>query len=209
MNNLPEESLRGFAEKLSSKEPVPGGGGASALVGALGVALNTMAANFSIGKKKLLEYEDEHKKIIEKGEMLRNKLLDLIDEDAKGFEPLSCAYGLPSTTDEEKLEKQRVMQECLKTAVLPPIEIMECIFEGILLHERLVDISSKLIVSDIGVGVSELRAALSGAYINVLVNLNSITDAEYSSKIREKVDNLFTVGIHKSDEVYKKVIRRI
>ena len=78
-----------FAEKLASKEPVPGGGGVAALVGSLGVALATMVANYSIGKKAFLGMEAKHQEIIDKSTDLRIKLLSLIDEDAENFEPLS------------------------------------------------------------------------------------------------------------------------
>ena len=84
-----------FAAKLASKEPVPGGGGVAALVGALGAALGSMVGNYSIGKKKFLGMEAKHQEIIDKSCDLMTKLLALIDEDAENFEPLSKAYGMP------------------------------------------------------------------------------------------------------------------
>ena len=105
---LTEKSCAEFAEKLASKEPVPGGGGVAALAGALGAALGTMVANYSIGKKAFLGMEDKHKEIIDKTTALREKMLGLVDEDAENFEPLSKAYGMPSSTDAEKEEKEKV-----------------------------------------------------------------------------------------------------
>ena len=110
---LTEKSCAEFAEKLASKEPVPGGGGVAALAGA-GAALGTMVANYSIGKKAFLGMEDKHKEIIDKTTALREKMLGLVDEDAENFEPLSKAYGMPSSTDAEKEEKEKVLQAALK-----------------------------------------------------------------------------------------------
>ncbi|MGB4438818.1 MAG: cyclodeaminase/cyclohydrolase family protein [Sedimentibacter sp.] len=200
-------SCNDFAVELASKKPVPGGGGAAALTGALGVALNTMVANYSIGKKKLMQYEKQHDDIIKKGENLRVKLLDLIEKDAESFEPLSKAYVMPSTTDEEKKEKEECMQRCLKIACSAPMETMNLVYEGILLHEELVDISSKTIISDVGVGIQCLKSALNSAYLNVLININSITDEEYVAKNKEKSEKLLEDGIKKADVIYEKVLK--
>jgi len=200
-------SCNDFAMELASKKPVPGGGGAAALTGALGVALNTMVANYSIGKKKLMQYEIQHYDIIKKGENLRIELLNLIEKDAESFEPLSKAYIMPSITDEEKKEKEECMQKCLKIACSAPMETMNLVYEGILLHEELVDISSKTIISDVGVGIQCLKAALNSAYLNVLININSITDEEYVAMYKEKSEKLLEDGIKKADEIYEKVLK--
>src|SRR5690554_744127 len=112
---LSELSCADFAKELSLKSPVPGGGGTAALTGALGTALSSMVSNYSMGKKTLVQYKEQHERIIQRGEFIRNKLIELIDKDAENFEPLSKAYGLPSNTDEEKQYKNKVMEDCLKT----------------------------------------------------------------------------------------------
>jgi formiminotetrahydrofolate cyclodeaminase len=206
---LTQKTCKEFAEVLASKQAVPGGGGAAALTGALGVALASMVANFSKGKKKFLDIQDRHAEILERGEELRNRLLELIDEDAKNFLPLSKAYGINATTDEEKAAKEEVLQAALKVAIDAPIKMVECIHESILIHEELVVISSKLIISDVGVGVACLKAALYGAQLNVIINLNSIKDEGYTSETKEKVDAMVENGARIADEVYEKVIRKM
>lgn len=203
---LTEKSCNEFARLLSIKEPIPGGGGAAAMVGALGIALNSMVANFSIGKKKLIQYEEQHKEILNKGEFLRVRLLELIDEDAENFLPLSKAYGMPAITDEEKSKKNEVLQDALKLACSAPIEMVQYIYDSILLHEELVDISSKLIISDIGVGVQCLRAALYSAQLNVIININSIQDEDYVFEITKKCEKLVSEGSKKADEIFEKVM---
>jgi formiminotetrahydrofolate cyclodeaminase len=203
---LTERTCKDFADVLASKEAVPGGGGAAALVGALGIALNSMVANFSIGKKKFKDVEDKHKDILERGYNLKDQLIELIDKDAENFLPLSKAYGIKALTDEEKAEKDKVLQDALKVACSAPVQMVECIYQSILLHEELVDISSKLIISDIGVGVQCLKAALYSAQLNVVINVNSIKDEEYTSQVRENTEEMVEKGSRIADQVYKKVI---
>ncbi len=205
--NLTKLSCEEFASELASKKPVPGGGGAAALAGALGVALNSMVANFSKGKKKFIGFEKQHEEILEKGEKLAQKLLTAIEKDAENFEPLSKAYVMPSGTEEEKRIKNEVMQNCLKAANEAPLETLRLVYEGILLHEELIDISSKTIISDIGVGVQLLKAALNSAYLNVLININSISDQEYVNKNKEMVEELLKDGNVKADKIYEKVLK--
>ena len=195
-----------FAQKLSSKEPVPGGGGVAALVGALGAALGSMVGNYSIGKKKFLGLEEKHQEIIDKSCDLMVKLLALIDEDAENFEPLSKAYGMPKDTPEQAAEKEAVLQKCLKNAAQGPIKMVEYIYEAIKLQEELVDISTKIIISDVGCGVQFLKAALNSASLNVTVNLNSINDEAYVKEVNDKMAKLVADGSAICDKVYAKVV---
>lgn len=206
---LTQKSCREFAVLLASKNSVPGGGGAAALVAALGTALNTMVANFSIGKKKFIDYKDKHEELIKRGEVLREKLVDLVDKDAEFFEPLSKAYVMPSNTEEEKQLKNEVLQKCLKEACSAPMETLEYTYDAILMHKEIEDISSKNIISDVGVGVQCLKAALNSAYLNVLINLNSMDDASYVENQKEKAEKLLTEGNIIADEVYTKVVKII
>ncbi len=205
--NLTRLSCEDFAAELASKKPVPGGGGAAALAGALGVALNSMVANYSKGKKKFIEFETQHEEILKKGERLREELLASIQKDAENFEPLSRAYVMPSATEEEKRIKEEVMQSCLKSANSAPMETLNLAYEGILLHEKLADISSKTIISDIGVGVQLLKSSLNSAYLNVLININSITDEDYVDKNKKSAEELLINGNKKANEVYEKVLK--
>ncbi len=203
---LTELSCRDFANELASKKPVPGGGGAAAMVAALGAALNTMVANFSYGKKKFIDIKDKHEELIKRGEILRVKLIDLVDKDAEYFEPLSRAYVMPSNTEEEKALKNETLQRCLMDACSAPMETLEYSYDAILLHEEIIDISSKNIISDVGVGVQLLKAALNSAYLNVLIKLNSMDDENYARRQKEKAEKLVDRGTKTADELYEKVV---
>lgn len=202
---LIEKNSIEFIDVLASKAAVPGGGGAAALVGAIGMALGSMVCNLTIGKKKYAQYEDDVKEILFQAEKIQKDLLDMIDEDAECFLPLSRAYGLPANTDEEKKLKEQTMENALKLACEVPIKIVRTSYDSIKLHEALVDKGSKLAISDVGVGVQCLRAALLSGELNVIININSIKDEEYVHKVKTEVENLVSEGVKIADEVYAKV----
>ncbi|MCC5909297.1 MAG: cyclodeaminase/cyclohydrolase family protein [Clostridiaceae bacterium] len=202
---LADKSCVEFTEVLSSKAAVPGGGGAAALVGGIGTALAGMVCNLTIGKKKYAQYEEEVKEILAKTEEIQNDLLKMIDEDAENFLPLSKAYGMPKDTEEEKKKKEEVLQEALKTACEVPIKIVRTSYEAIKLHEALVDKGSKLAISDVGVGVQCLRAALISGQLNVIINISMIKDEAYVKRVKEETDQLVSEGTKMADEVYRKV----
>lgn len=194
-----------FVDALSSKKAVPGGGGAAAIVGSIGMALGSMVCNLTIGKKKYAEHEDVIKDILLKANKIEKDLLDMIDKDAECFLPLSKAYGLPKSTPEEIKIKEETIENALKLACEVPIDIVKTCYEAIKLHEELVDKGSKLALSDVGVGIQCLRAALLSGQLNVLININSIKDEEYVKNIRSEIDELVSKGTKICDEVYAKV----
>ena len=202
---ISEKTCIEFVNVLASKSAVPGGGGAAALVGAIGMALGSMVCNLTIGKKKYAEYEESVNEILVKAREIEKKLLSMIDKDAKNFLPLSKAYGLPNSTEEEKKIKEEIMENALKVACEVPIDIVRVCFGAIKLHEDLVDKCPKLAISDVGVGVQCLRAAILSGKLNVVININSIKDMEYVETIRKEVNSLVEEGVKICDEVYAKV----
>ena len=202
---ISEKTCEDFVDILASKSAVPGGGGAAALTGAIGIALGSMVCNLTIGKKKYAEHEESVKSILEKARSLEKDLIGMIDEDAECFLPLSKAYGLPSSTDEEKKIKSETMENALKKACEVPIKIVKVCYESIKLHEDLVDKGSRLAISDIGVGVQCLRAAILSGQLNVLININSIKDEKYVNEVRNEINSLVEEGVKICDEVYLKV----
>ncbi|HHV99892.1 MAG TPA: cyclodeaminase/cyclohydrolase family protein [Clostridiaceae bacterium] len=202
---MTEKSCIEFVKMLSSKAPVPGGGGASALVGALGVALGSMVCNLTLGKKKYEAVEEDIKRVLNKAEELQQSLLQLVERDAEVFEPLSKAYGLPKNTEEEKKTREEVMESALKLACSVPMEIMEKCMEAIALHEELADKGTKIAISDVGVGVLFCRSALEGASLNVFINTKLMKDREYAEMMNEKADKMLSEGIGRANAVYAAV----
>lgn len=198
-----------FVEVLASKAPVPGGGGASALVAAVGTALGNMVGSLTVGKKKYADVEEEMYALKEKATSLQADFLRLIDRDAEVFEPLSKAYGMPRETEEEKAEKARVMAIVLKDACAVPMEIMEKCCEAIDVIEEFAAKGSALAISDAGVGVVFCKAALLGASLNVFINTKSMADKEYAASLNEKADKMIADYSKKADEIFAAVNARL
>lgn len=198
-----------FVEVLGSKAPVPGGGGASALVGAVGTALGNMVGALTVGKKKYADVEEEMKGLMAKATTLQDELLHLIERDAEVFEPLSKAYGMPRETEEEKAEKARVMEIVLKDACSVPMEIMEKCCEAIDLIVEFAAKGSALAISDAGVGTAFCKAALEGASLNVYINTKSMKNRECAEELNRKCDEMLAVYTVKADEIFRNVLGRL
>lgn len=202
MNDL---SLKAFSEELAAKVSVPGGGGAAALAGALAAALGSMVGNFTVGKKKYAEVEADILKLMDKAEELRKELLNCIDEDAKGFEPLSKAYAIPKEEPgrDEKLEK------CLRDAAAVPFKIVELSCKVIDLQEEFAAKGSSLMISDAGCGAVLAWSAMYSAALNVFVNTKLMQDKAYAKEMNDKVDALMDVYWKKADSIYEDVYKKL
>lgn len=209
MAKFVEKSCIEYIEELSGKAPVPGGGGTSALVGAIGMALGNMVGSLTVGKKKYADVEDEIKALMEKAGKITEELEYLCDQDAVVFEPLSRAYGLPNGTDEEKAAKAEVMEKCLKDAVSVPVAIMEKCCEAIDVIDEFAHKGSRLVVSDAGVGVIMCKAALKGASLNVYINTKSMKDKDYAETINDHCDGMMEKYSKKADDIFDYVMGEI
>ena len=190
-----------FLNELASKEPVPGGGGASALVGAVGAALCSMVGNLTAGKKKYAEYEDDIRRILAEAEVRRTALFALIEADAAAFRPLAEAYGIPKddpTRDER-------MEEALLRACEPPMAMMRETFAVVKLAEELAHKGSRLAVSDVGVAAAACRCALQGAIMNVYINTKAMKNRDAAEKIDAEATRLLAEGTAACDAVYATV----
>ena len=194
-----------FAEVLSSKAPVPGGGGASALVGALGAALGSMVGNLTVGKKKYADVEEDVKALMEQAEALRLELLDLVEADAKAFEPLSKAYGIPK----DDPTRPATLEQCLHDAAKPPLDIMKAACKCIALMKDFAEKGSTLAISDAGCGALFCRAALLAADLNVRVNTRLMTDREYAEQLNAECDTMIEQYAGLADQVYRSVEERL
>ena len=184
MKKLTDLSCTAFAEVLASKAPVPGGGGAAALAGALGVALCSMVGNFTTGKKKYAAYEEDVQRMLAEGEILRARLLELVEADAAAFEPLSRAYAIPK----EDPTRDSVLEEAALNACKAPMEMVSCCGEALLLLEEMLEKGSRLLLSDVGCGALLCKAAMESAAMNVFVNTGSLQDRAVAVGMERQVD---------------------
>lgn len=167
-----------FIDDLASSAPTPGGGGASAYCGALASSLASMVGNLTVGKKKYADVESEIIDVLEKLSEKRTALLDLIDQDARAFEPLAQTYRMPSSTPEEQRKKERAQQEALIDAIEVPLSIMKTCMDVLELTDVMAKKGSRLAVSDAGVAAVFARAAVEGASLNVFINVASLADVK-------------------------------
>lgn len=204
-----EKKTTEFLEELSSSAPVPGGGGASAAAGAYAAALGLMVGNLTTGKKKYADVEEEICESMKKLEQLRDKLTRLVEEDAKAFEPLSKAYGMPKETEEQKKLKEQVMETALREACRVPLEIMEVSIEVMELLQVLEEKGSRLAVSDAGVGILFAKTSLEGASLNVFINTRLMKDRKYAEELNQRADAWIARGRTLEQQVYHGVLEKI
>ena len=197
-------SCADFAQRLSSASPTPGGGGASALVGAVGTALGSMVGALTIGKPKYADVEPNLKILMERADALRTALLKCVDDDAAAFAPLAKAYSIPK----EDPNRESIMERCLRDAAAVPMRILELSCEAIELQREFAAKGSALAVSDAATGVVFCRSAMYGAAVNVKVNTNAMKDRSFAEDMNKHVDELMERYRPIADRVYEDVYRR-
>ena len=200
-----EKSCREFTELLASSAPVPGGGGASALAGAIGMALGNMVGSLTVGKKKYAAVESDILRLNEEAQRLRKELLSMVERDAEAFAPLAQAYSLPKETPEQKAYKAKVMDQVLKDACSVPMEIMKTCCQSIRLIEKYTEIGASIAISDAGVAVALCRSALLGASLNVLINAKAMTDRAYAMHLTAELDEMLDRYVPMADQIYQQV----
>ena len=198
------KSVSEFTEALAPKAAVPGGGGASALVGAIGIALGDMVGELTVGKKKYADVEEDVKALMARAQELRVKLLSCVNKDAEAFEPLSRAYGIPK----DDPTRDEVMEKCLRDAAAAPLEILDLCCEAIDLQREFAAKGSVLAISDAATGVVFCWSAMYGAAVNVKVNTKSMKDRVYAEEINAHVDAQMAKYRSLAEKVYQDVYGR-
>ena len=195
-----------YIKELGSKAPVPGGGGASAVAGALSAALSSMVCNLTVGKKSYISVEDDIKKILENMNKHMESFIKLSDKDAEVFYPLSQAYSFKPQNDEEKKMHEENMEKLLFDAAMVPLYIMKEAYSMLVAVDFLAKKGSKLAVSDAGVAVSMLRSAVCGAMMNVVINVKYMKDRIKAQNLLDEASELLENTMNKADIIYREVL---
>ena len=196
-----QNSCREFVEVLASSAPVPGGGGAAALVGAIGTALGNMVGSLTVGKKKYADVEDEIIALKHRCDSLQKDLLDQVPADAEGFEPLAKAYGIPK----DDPNRDKVLEEATIVACAVPMKIMELCCEAIDAIAVFAAKGSRLAVSDAGCGAVCCKAALQSASLNVFINTKSLKNREVAEEMNRKANGMLDKYCAMADEIFASV----
>ncbi len=202
---LTDLSCTAFARELAAKVPAPGGGGAAALAGALAVALCSMAGNFTQGKARYAEVEDDMRRLLAEAEGLRGDLLALVEADAHAFEPLAHAYKIPA----DDPSRTEVLESALHGACAVPIDIMRSCARALDLLEEMGAKGSRLMRSDVGCGAALAAGALRAAHLTVLVNTTSLAGDPVARELEAEADRLLATYIPRADELAARIAEEI
>lgn len=187
---IKEMTIQTFLDELAAKRSTPGGGGAAAVSGAMGAALISMVANFTIGKKGYEAVEQDSQEILAKSEDLRVQLTDAINEDAEVFDRVMAAYGMPKDSDEEKAARTNEIQAALKEATDVPLRCAKLCREVIDLSQPTAEKGNNNVISDAGVAVMAGYAGLKSAALNVYINIGGIKDKAFADDRRQQLETI-------------------
>ncbi len=199
------QEIGSFISQLSSKEPVPGGGGVSALTGALAAALAQMVCSLTVGKKKYVDVEAEIIEVSEKLDELKQRLLSCMEEDAEAFVPLSKVYGLPKDTEEALKIREETLAKCLYDAALPPLHICETAAELAPLIKTASEKGSTLAGSDAGCAATLAASAIKAASLNVYVNTRLMKNREVAEELNDRVGKILEEALPQLEVIYENV----
>ncbi|MFA5820000.1 MAG: cyclodeaminase/cyclohydrolase family protein, partial [Bacteroidales bacterium] len=198
---LIDMNLKAFMDETASESPAPGGGSVSAYMGALGVALGTMVANLSSHKRGWDDRWKEFSDWAEKGKVIQNNLLLLVDEDTAAFNRIIEALALPKKSEEEKQVRNVAIQEATKNATLVPFRVMETAFSGFELIREMVEKGNPNSITDAGVGALALRSCIKGAFLNVKINASGLQDKDFAKTIIARGEDLETKAVAAEEEI--------
>ena len=204
---LAEMQVAQFVDVMASDAPAPGGGSASALEGAVGAALTAMVCALTVGKKKYADVQDLAAESMEKANDLKARFVDVMDRDTEAFNAVSAVFAMPKETDVEKAARKAAMQEALKGCTKTPFEMMQLACETLELTRSLVGRLNASAASDLGCSALALRAAIQGAWLNVLINISGITDEAFAAEYRANGQALLDKALPLADEIYAEILK--
>jgi len=199
---IKDKSIQVFLDELASKSSTPGGGSAAAIIGAMGAALISMVANFTVGKKGYEDVDAEAQEILNKSEELRNQLIDMIKADVDVFNRVMSAYGMPKESDEEKATRSEEIQAALKKATDVPLACAKVAADVIKLSKPIAEKGNKNVISDAGVAVLAGQAALRSAALNVYINIGGIKDKDFANDRQKQLEDTLAGMDALTEEVY-------
>lgn len=212
MKKLAELTVTEFVDLLASDAPAPGGGSAAALEGALGAALSAMVCLLTTVGKSKEKYADYQEFVLEsqkKATDLKVRFVDVMDRDTEAFNVVSAAFGMPKATDEEKAARSAAIQKGLEGCTATPFEMMELSLETLELTADLLGKTNDSAASDLGVSALSLRAAIQGAWLNVLINIGGIQDQAFADEYRQKGQALLDKALPLADAIYQEVLESL
>ena len=209
---LADMQVTQFCDVLASDAPAPGGGSTAALEGALGAALTAMVCGLTtVGKsrEKYAEYQEFVLASQKKALDLKARFMDVMDRDTEAFNVVSAAFGMPKATDEEKAARSAAIQKGLEGCTRTPFEMMELAAETLELTAELLGKTNDSAASDLGVSALSMRAAIQGAWLDVLINIGSLKNKELAEDYRKRGEALLAKSLPLADQIYQNVLSQM
>ncbi|HEX7280547.1 MAG TPA: cyclodeaminase/cyclohydrolase family protein [Vicinamibacterales bacterium] len=190
-----EMTVRQLLDALASPNPTPGGGTASAIVGAMGTSLLIMVT----GLAKSRNNTDEEKTALATARdaltPLTTHLTELADADTQAFDRVMAAYRLPKNSDEEKSARTHAIQTALQGATTVPLNTLRACADALRHARTVAEFGNRSAASDAGVAVSLLKAAAAGAHANVQINLDGIKDEGFKTTTAREAGRLTSAAV--------------
>ena len=209
---LADMQVTQFCDVLASDAPAPGGGSTAALEGALGAALTAMVCGLTTvgrSREKYAEYQEFVLASQKKALDLKARFMDVMDRDTEAFNVVSAAFGMPKATDEEKAARSAAIQKGLEGCTRTPFEMMELAAVTLELTAELLGKTNDSAASDLGVSALSMRAAIQGAWLNVLINIGSLKNKELAEDYRKKGEALLAKALPLADQIYQNVLSQM
>ncbi len=204
-----EEPLKTYSDALASGEATPGGGSAAALAGALGAALNSMVANFTVGREEFADVEEDVQRLLAESERLRGELERLTQDDTEAYGQVVAAQKMPRETDEQKAARRTAMQDALKAAAEVPRAAVRACHAVLEVAGEMVEKGNPNLITDVGVAAKFALAAMECAALNVEINLAYIKDEDYNAACRREIAPRLHAGTRLAGDVWEKVNRSV
>jgi len=202
---LKDLSVKDFVAETASDSPAPGGGSVSALAAAQAAALLGMVANLTVKSKKYEELHEEMAEIAKKCKKYEEDFVEDIDRDANSFNGVMKAFKMPKETDEEKAARSAKIQEEYKNAANVPLSVGLKTLELLDIAEVLAEKGNPNAITDVGVGILNLKLAATGAFYNVKINLGSIKDEAYVADLKKQMKEALATVENRTDSILKTV----
>jgi methenyltetrahydrofolate cyclohydrolase len=209
MSMIKDSSIEEFLENLAGKSSTPGGGSAAAVMGAMGAALVSMVANFTVGKKGYETVNQDMESILSRSEKYRTQFIGMIQADVDVFNSVMSAYGMSKESDQEKKIRSDAIQVALKNATEVPLECAVLCLDVIELSRQVADKGNTNVISDAGVAVLAAEAAMGSAALNVYINIANIKDREFAEDSKKRLEAVLEASASTTEQVYTLVKNKL
>jgi methenyltetrahydrofolate cyclohydrolase len=188
-----EETLHSYLDDLASAQPTPGGGSTSALSGAMGAALASMVCRITMGKEAYADVQQEIEELLRRTEYLRSRFQLLIQEDIEAYGRLAASYQLPRQTNEGRKYRTDLIQKQLVEAALVPLEVAESAAGLIQCCQRIAEIGSITVLSDVATGAILASCSGKGAALMVQINLRTMKNDTLVLELGDRLNTALAI----------------